>query len=107
MTPLEPEWEGHVTVTLEFSNTTNLPAKIYASEGVAQMIFFESDEEYEVSYKDREVVNIKVKLASHYLKPCPGLQSSELNNQSLVKKVLEAFQLKKQRNLGISPKWRD
>ena len=42
VTPLEPEWEGHVT--LEFSNTTNLPAKIYAGEGVAQMLFFESDE---------------------------------------------------------------
>jgi deoxycytidine triphosphate deaminase len=40
VTPLEPEWEGHVT--LEFSNTTNLPAKIYANEGVAQMLFFES-----------------------------------------------------------------
>jgi dCTP deaminase len=51
VTPLEPEWEGHVT--LEFSNTTNLPAKIYAHEGVAQMIFFESDEMCEVSYKDR------------------------------------------------------
>ena len=42
VTPLEPEWEGHVT--LEFSNTTNLPAKIYANEGVAQMLFLESDE---------------------------------------------------------------
>jgi dCTP deaminase len=41
VTPLEPEWEGHVT--LEFSNTTTLPAKIYANEGVAQMLFFESD----------------------------------------------------------------
>lgn len=51
VTPLEPEWEGHVT--LEFSNTTNLPAKIYAHEGVAQMIFFESDESCAVSYKDR------------------------------------------------------
>jgi dCTP deaminase len=51
VTPLEPEWEGHVT--LEFSNTTTLPAKIYAHEGVAQMLFFESDEECEVSYKDR------------------------------------------------------
>ena len=51
VTPLEPEWEGHVT--LEFSNTTNLPAKIYAGEGVAQMLFFESDEECSVSYKDR------------------------------------------------------
>ena len=51
VTPLEPEWEGHVT--LEFSNTTPLPAKIYAHEGVAQMLFFESDETCEVSYKDR------------------------------------------------------
>ena len=51
VTPLEPEWEGHVT--LEFSNTTNLPAKIYAGEGVAQMLFFESDEVCETSYKDR------------------------------------------------------
>ena len=51
VTPLEPEWEGHVT--LEFSNTTSLPAKIYANEGVAQMLFLESDEECEVSYKDR------------------------------------------------------
>ena len=52
VTPLEPEWEGHVT--LEFSNTTSLPAKIYANEGVAQMIFLESDEECETSYKDRD-----------------------------------------------------
>ena len=51
VTPLEPEWEGHVT--LEFSNTTTLPAKIYANEGVAQMLFFESDEVCETSYKDR------------------------------------------------------
>jgi dCTP deaminase len=51
VTPLEPEWEGHVT--LEFSNTTPLPAKIYANEGVAQMIFFESDEVCETSYLDR------------------------------------------------------
>ena len=51
VTPLEPEWEGHVT--LEFSNTTNLPAKIYANEGVAQMLFLESDEICETSYKDR------------------------------------------------------
>jgi dCTP deaminase len=51
VTPLEPEWEGHVT--LEFSNTTPLPAKIYANEGVAQMLFFESDEECETSYRDR------------------------------------------------------
>jgi dCTP deaminase len=51
VTPLEPEWEGHVT--LEFSNTTPLPAKIYANEGVAQVIFLESDEPCETSYKDR------------------------------------------------------
>jgi dCTP deaminase len=51
VTPLEPEWEGHVT--LEFSNTTNLPAKIYANEGVAQMLFFESDEVCGTSYSDR------------------------------------------------------
>ena len=51
VTPLEPEWEGHVT--LEFSNTTPLPAKIYANEGVAQMLFFESDETCATSYKDR------------------------------------------------------
>jgi len=52
VTPLEPEWEGHVT--LEFSNTTTLPAKIYANEGVAQMLFFESDTVCETSYKDRD-----------------------------------------------------
>jgi len=51
VTPLEPEWSGHVT--LEFSNTTPLPAKIYANEGVAQMLFFESDEVCETSYADR------------------------------------------------------
>lgn len=51
VTPLEPEWEGHVT--LEFSNTTPLPAKIYANEGIAQMLFFQSDEVCETSYADR------------------------------------------------------
>lgn len=51
VTPLEPEWEGHVT--LEFSNTTNLPAKIYANEGVAQMLFFQSDERCLTTYRDR------------------------------------------------------
>ena len=51
VTPLEPEWSGHVT--LEFSNTTPLPAKIYANEGVAQMLFFGGDEACETSYKDR------------------------------------------------------
>lgn len=52
VTPFEPEWEGFVT--LEFSNTTPLPAKIYANEGVAQVIFFESDEVCETSYRDRK-----------------------------------------------------
>lgn len=52
VTPLEPEWEGHVT--LEISNTTPLPARIYAHEGVAQMLFFEADEVCETSYKDRD-----------------------------------------------------
>ena len=51
VTPFEPEWEGFVT--LEFSNTTPLPAKIYANEGVAQVIFFEADEVCETSYRDR------------------------------------------------------
>lgn len=51
VTPLEPEWEGHVT--LEFSNTTTLPAKIYANEGVAQFIFLEASEVCAVSYRDR------------------------------------------------------
>jgi dCTP deaminase len=51
VTPLEPEWEGHVT--LEFSNTTPLPARIYANEGVAQVLFIEGDEICETSYKDR------------------------------------------------------
>lgn len=51
VTPLEPEWEGHVT--LEFSNTTPLPAKIYANEGVAQVLFLGADEICEISYKDR------------------------------------------------------
>ncbi|MEZ5290292.1 MAG: dCTP deaminase [Vicinamibacterales bacterium] len=51
VTPFEPEWEGHVTI--EISNTTPLPAKIYANEGIAQVLFFESDEPCEVSYKDK------------------------------------------------------
>ena len=51
VTPLEPEWEGYVT--LEFSNTTPLPAKIYANEGVAQLLFFQADETCETSYADR------------------------------------------------------
>lgn len=52
VTPFEPEWEGFVT--LEISNTTPLPAKIYASEGIAQVIFFQSDEVCETSYADRK-----------------------------------------------------
>lgn len=52
VTPFEPEWEGYVT--LEISNTTPLPAKIYANEGLAQVLFFESDDECEVSYADKK-----------------------------------------------------
>jgi dCTP deaminase len=51
VTPFEPEWEGYVTI--EISNTTPLPAKIYANEGIAQVLFFESDERCDVSYADR------------------------------------------------------
>ena len=52
VTPFEPEWEGYVT--LEISNTTPLPAKIYANEGLAQVLFFEADEVCEVSYADKK-----------------------------------------------------
>jgi dCTP deaminase len=52
VTPFEPEWEGHVT--LEISNTTPLPAKIYANEGLAQVLFFEADDECEISYADKK-----------------------------------------------------
>jgi dCTP deaminase len=52
VTPFEPEWEGYVT--LEISNTTPLPAKIYANEGIAQVLFFEGDEECEISYADKK-----------------------------------------------------
>ena len=51
VTPFEPEWEGHVTI--EISNTTPLPAKIYANEGIAQVLFFEATDVCEVSYKDK------------------------------------------------------
>ena len=51
VTPFEPEWEGHVT--LEISNTTPLPAKIYSNEGLCQVLFFESDEDCEKSYLDK------------------------------------------------------
>ena len=66
VTPLEPEWEGHVT--LEFSNTTNLPAKIYANEGVAQLLFFESDEQCSITYKQR---NGKYQGQRHVTPPKP------------------------------------
>jgi dCTP deaminase len=52
VTPFEPEWEGYVT--LEISNTTPLPAKIYANEGIAQVLFFQSDETCQTSYADRQ-----------------------------------------------------
>ena len=51
VTPFEPEWEGYVT--LEISNTTPLPAKIYSNEGLCQVLFFESDEVCNISYKDK------------------------------------------------------
>jgi dCTP deaminase len=52
VTPFEPEWEGYVT--LEISNTTPLPARIYANEGIAQVLFFEADEECAISYADKK-----------------------------------------------------
>jgi dCTP deaminase len=52
VTPFEPEWEGYVT--LEISNTTPLPAKIYANEGIAQVLFFVADEDCEISYADKK-----------------------------------------------------
>jgi dCTP deaminase len=52
VTPFEPEWEGYVT--LEISNTTPLPAKIYANEGIAQVLFFQGDEECDISYADKK-----------------------------------------------------
>ncbi|MDK2980851.1 MAG: dCTP deaminase [Chloroflexota bacterium] len=52
VTPFEPEWEGYVT--LEISNTTPLPARIYANEGIAQVLFFESDTACEISYADKK-----------------------------------------------------
>ncbi|MEJ5314382.1 MULTISPECIES: dCTP deaminase [Anaerolinea] len=52
VTPFEPEWEGFVT--LEISNTTPLPARIYANEGIAQVLFFEADEPCEISYADKK-----------------------------------------------------
>jgi dCTP deaminase len=52
VTPFEPEWEG--TATLEISNTTPLPAKVYANEGIAQVLFFQSDEQCEISYGDKK-----------------------------------------------------
>jgi dCTP deaminase len=52
VTPFEPEWEGHVTI--EISNTTPLPAKIYANEGIAQVLFFQGDGPCEVSYKEKK-----------------------------------------------------
>ena len=59
VTPLEPGWEGYVT--LEFSNTTPLPAKIYANEGVAQFIFLKGNESPEVTYSDRKGKYMKQK----------------------------------------------
>src|SRR5215470_10298905 len=77
VTPFEPEWEGYVT--LEISNTTPLPAKIYANEGLCQVLFFESDEVCEVSYKTRRESTRRSK-ASCYPR-------SELKNADLSPKV--------------------
>jgi dCTP deaminase len=52
VTPFEPSWQGHAT--LEISNTTPLPARIYANEGIAQVLFFESDEPCLISYEDKK-----------------------------------------------------
>ncbi|OGQ14498.1 MAG: dCTP deaminase [Deltaproteobacteria bacterium RIFCSPHIGHO2_02_FULL_40_11] len=52
VTPLEPEWEGHITI--EISNTTPLPAKVYANEGIAQLLFYQGNETCETSYRDRK-----------------------------------------------------
>jgi dCTP deaminase len=52
VTPFEPEWEGFVT--LEISNTSPLPAKVYSNEGMCQILFFQSDEQCETSYKDKK-----------------------------------------------------
>lgn len=65
VTPFEPEWEGYVT--LEISNTTPLPAKIYAGEGLAQVLFFAAEEECEVSYADRKGKYMKQMEITH---PC-------------------------------------
>jgi dCTP deaminase len=59
VTPFEPEWEGYVT--LEISNTTPLPAKIYANEGLAQVLFYQSSEECLISYRDRDGKYMKQK----------------------------------------------
>ena len=59
VTPFEPEWEGYVT--LEISNTTPLPAKIYSNEGLCQVLFFESDEDCSISYKDKSGKYLKQK----------------------------------------------
>ena len=93
VTPFEPEWEGYVT--LEFSNTTPLPAKIYANEGVAQVVFFESDEVCETSYKDRggkyqgqrgvtlpEDVGVKTECLLH----CTVLRFKQLDSRAVLPK---------------------
>ena len=82
VTPLEPEWEGHVT--LEFSNTTPLPAKIYANEGVAQMIFLQADEVCETSYKDR-----KGKYQGQRGVTLPCLKQNELFMEAVLKPPIQ------------------
>jgi len=86
VTPLEPEWEGHVT--LEFSNTTPLPAKIYANEGVAQVIFIESDEVCETSYRDRGG-STRDRRAS----PCPRSEQRGRLPRFLLRSDLRAYHM--------------
>ena len=79
VTPFEPEWEGHVTI--EISNTTPLPAKIYANEGIAQVLFFQSDETAgSVSYRDKKGSNCQaqqgVDAPEDLSKACDGSSSS-------------------------------
>src|SRR6266576_914156 len=76
VTPFEPEWEGHVTI--EISNTTPLPAKIYANEGIAQVLFFQGDEPCEVSYKDKK---------GKYKHPAPRLTSNPQRSKNLPRKA--------------------
>ena len=82
VTPFEPEWEG--TATLEISNTTPLPAKIYANEGIAQVLFFQSDEPCETSYADK-----KGKYQSQTVVTLPRLADCARSMPSWLKRIEE------------------